>query len=346
MTATASAAAAPAPAQPGRGSLLRAEVLRFRSRRLIALLLAIGIALLVVTVSVVAYTFRRPTAEDRAYADRQVAQVVAQQAQQRQRCLADPQQFGAPPGVPAEQVCGDVFGQVDASQFLPHRPFLLAVQGRNGVVGVGIAVAVLMFLVGATWIGAEWSSRSIVALLFWEPRRLRVIGTKIAVLAAAAAVVAVLAELAWLAAARVLASTRGSTDVPPHFWREVSGSAGRVVLLAVLMSLLGFGFANLVRNSAAAMGVGFVYFAVAENAVRILRPTWQGWLLSTNAAALVSNRGASYYVSSQVVDGQGGIADTSRQVLVSNLHGAVVLTVVCAVVVAAGVALFARRDLG
>ena len=44
------------------------------------------------------------------------------------------------------------------------------------------AAAVVAFIIGATWIGAEWSSRSLVALLFWVPQRMKVMATKIAVL--------------------------------------------------------------------------------------------------------------------------------------------------------------------
>ena len=55
------------------------------------------------------------------------------------------------------------------------------------------------------------------------------------------------------------------------------------MLLTVLVSLLGFGLTNLIRNTGAALGVGFVYFAIVETAVRALRPAWEPWLLSIDA---------------------------------------------------------------
>ena len=210
---------------------------------------------------------------------------------------------------------------------------------------IAVATAAIAFVIGATWIGAEWSSRSIVALLFWEPRRVKVMLTKLAVLAATAAGLGVVAQAVWALAARVLAATRGSTTAPPGFWGDLAASAGRSVLLVVLVSLLGFAFANVIRNTAAALGVGFVYFVLLENAVRAARPAWQEWLLSTNAAALVQDGGTSFFVYGQVTDANGIVQFTDRQVLVSNLHGGLVLTVVTLLVVALGVLLFARRDL-
>ena len=64
------------------------------------------------------------------------------------------------------------------------------------------------------------------------------------------------------------------------------------MLLTVLVALLGFGLTNLIRNTGAALGVGFVYFAIVETAVRALRPAWQPWLLSTNAAGAGRTRAA------------------------------------------------------
>ena len=150
----------------------------------------------------------------------------------------------------------------------------------------------LGFLIGATWIGAEWSSRSLVALLFWEPRRLRVAGAKIGVLIGASALLGVVAQAAWLAMAGILNATAGDGGrLPGSFWSTLFALQGRSVLLTVLASLVGFGLANLTRNTGAALGAGFVYFAILETAVRALRPTWQPWLLSNNAVALMYPRG-------------------------------------------------------
>ena len=50
------------------------------------------------------------------------------------------------------------------------------------------------------------------------------------------------------------------------------------------------------RNTGAALGIGFVYLVIVESAVRALRPRWQPWLLSDNAAALVQDGGLTIFI--------------------------------------------------
>jgi hypothetical protein len=236
-------------------------------------------------------------------------------------------------------VCGDhvTADQVPLDQFLPRPPFSFEQEGSSGALGFGAVAAVLGFLIGATWIGAEWSSRSIVAQLFWEPRRLRVIGAKVGVLVGAMALVGVVAQTAWLAMAGILTATAGDGGaLSSGFWSELLAVQGRSVLLTVLAALAGFGLANLIRNTGAALGAGFVYFAVIETAVRVLRPTWQPWLMSNDAVALMYPGGLRIFIQ----DGREG-----HEYLIHNLQAGITLACVTAVVVGAGAVLFARRDL-
>jgi len=43
-------------------------------------------------------------------------------------------------------------------------------------------LALVAYIVGASFVGAEWSSGGMMNLLLWRPRRLQVLGTKLAVL--------------------------------------------------------------------------------------------------------------------------------------------------------------------
>jgi ABC-type transport system involved in multi-copper enzyme maturation permease subunit len=332
----------PAPATSRRGSLLRAELHRFRSRRMVRVLLLLAVLGFVGGVATASTQYAKTSPARVAAAEAERQQILVESEGYRRQCL---DQVG---GDAAEEQCGppltlDNLG--DLSNFLRPAPFRLAEDGRNGVVAVAVLTAALAFLLGATYVGAEWSTRSMVALLFWEPRRLRVMAAKLTILAVLSAVLAVLAAAAWLLAARALAATRGTGDGPPGLFGELVGSAGRGVLLVVLMSLLGFGVANLLRNTAAAFGFGFVYFAIVENIVRGVRPRWQPYLLTENTLALLQEGGLKIFLNESFVDSTGAYQTGGREVLVGNLHGALVLTAVTAVVVAAGVVLFARRDL-
>ncbi|HEV7210881.1 MAG TPA: ABC transporter permease subunit [Blastococcus sp.] len=335
-------AAGSGPATAGRGSLLRAEALRFRSRRFLRILLGLAVLGWVAATVVALSHYGVPTDADRATARQTVQQIVAQNEAGRQQCLADPNR---PAGAAPEEACGPPPTAADFSvdDFLPHQPFDLARTGTTGALGFGAAAAVLAFLVGATWIGAEWSSRSLVALLFWVPRRGTVMGAKIAVLVLASALLGVLAQAAWLATAGILRAVDSTGGPLPHgFWGHLLATQGRGVLLTVVAALLGFGLTNLIRNTGAALGIGFVYFAVVETAVKILRPAWEPWLLTSNAAGLITPGGLKVYIFDAA--GPTGF-DQPRVFVVHNLQAGILLGVVTAVIVGAGVYLFQRRDL-
>ncbi len=332
----------PAPPTP-HGSLLRAEARRLRSRRLVRVLFVLGLLGLLTVLAVETTQYARPSAAALVDAAQRRDAAVAEGRESHRLCLADTDK---PQGATPDQFCGpeptaEQYGQVE--DFVQHRPFAMAGEGRAGVLGVGGLTAVLAFLLGASSIGAEWSTRSLVALLFWEPRRVKVMVTKVAVAAGAAAVLGLVAEAVWLGGARLLEALRGdpAAVAPPGLWGELLGTAGRAVLLVVLAALFGFGVANLLRSTAAALGVGFVYFSVAENVLRAVRPGWAPWLLTTNAAALLNPGG----VRLPPAPVRGGSSSEPVGRLLTNLHGGLVLGVAAALLVGAGVLLFTRRDL-
>lgn len=336
-----STAPAAAPPRP-RGSLFRAELHRFRARRFIRLLLLLAVLGWILAAVIALLHYGTPTASDRAQARQTMHQVVADGERLRQECLKSPPP--APPGVSPQDVCGPPvqLSDLDENNFLRTQPFDLGNSGSRGAVGFGALAAVLGFVIGATWIGAEWSSRSLVALLFWVPRRSSVFSAKIAVLTLAAALLGVVAQVGWLVMAALLRAVDGDgRALPPDFWGHLLPIQGRAVLLTVLITLLGFGLTNLIRNTGAALGAGFVYFAIGETAVRALRPAWQPWLLSTDAAALVAPGGVQIPIYD--VAGPTGFTDV-RTYLVTNLQAGIELTAVVAIVIGVGIWLFARRD--
>jgi len=330
-----------------RPSLARAEVRRLSSRRLVRVLLLLGLLGLLAVVGIASATeFARTTPAQLAAAQDNIDGIVREQNGYREQCLRDP---NLPEGVPTDQLCGPALtaGELRQEDYLDKQPFVLAAELPNGAVAVAAAVAALAYVLGATSIGAEWSSRSMVALLFWESRRYRVMGAKLAVLAVAVTGLAVVAQLLWTVAAYAMAANLGSTGpLPDGFYGDVLGVQARGAVLAVLVAFLGFAVTNLARNTGAALGVGFVYFAIVENAIRVIRPGWQSYLLTDNAAALLLRGGQRIFVDSGTsIDSQGQLTDAPRELVLSNLHGGLVLGLSAAVLVGIGVAVFARRDL-
>ena len=331
-----------APAGPFSG-LLRAEVHRLLARRFIRLLVALAVVAGLVGLVVALLFFRSPTPEGLAAARDRIDDVVAQQEQYRQQCLRD---APVPAGASPEDVCGTPMTAADfsVSDFLDPEPFSLADLGTGGAMATAVACSALAFLVGATFVGAEWSSRSMVSLLFWEPRRGRVLGAKALVVAGASVVLGVIGQVAWLVAAQLLQAVAGDDrPLPDDFWSELAGVAGRGVLLTALVGLLGFGLTNLVRNTGAALGVAFVYLAIAENAARALLPRSQPWLITENVAALLQPRGLSIVLDWNPPP--GALPNWQpEEYLVTNLHAGLLLGAVTAVVAGAGIWLFHRRD--
>lgn len=320
---------------PTFGSLTSAEMLRLRSRRLVKLVLAFGLGVLLIAFVLIFLASGEPSATE-------LAQAQQQAQSDRQACLdsvrADPQ--GPKTLEEFEEICGSG----DASGYA-RMPFTWGTNYVDGILGVAAGFAVLLFLIGASAGGAEWSARTMPAVLYWEPRRVRVMAVKSLVVALTAVVVAASVQAVWLLMSWVLVSTRGPSEaesLPDLFLSGSVGGVGRGILVAVLAALSGFALANLTRNTGAALGVAFVYFAVAEPAVGFFSPRLVRWMPVTNVGGLLQPGGLE--VPSGVTTGPtdgGGVAAT---VLISNVRGGIVLMLAVAVLLVLATALFSRRD--
>jgi hypothetical protein len=159
---------------------------------------------------------------------------------------------------------------------------------------------------------------------------------------------AVLAEVVWFGVAKVLIHYRGlpvSTTGPlaAHFWSHVVNAQARAALLVLVTALVGFSLASLMRNSAAALGVAFVYFAVVESVIRAVKPELQPYLFTTNVGAWIANNGITVF-GKAVFNQQAGFV-MPREIHVSNAHGAVMLLLFAGVATVAAVTTFVRRDI-
>jgi hypothetical protein len=116
-------------------------------------------------------------------------------------------------------------------------------------------LALFAFVVGASYVGAEWSSGGMMNLLLWRPRRLSVLLTKLATLLGA--VVALFVGLAalWTAAFWAVGTYRGTTEgMTSGVWQSFALTGLRGLGLVVTAAVIGFGVASLGRHTAFALG--------------------------------------------------------------------------------------------
>ena len=341
------------------GSLLTAELARLRHRRLVAVLLLLGLAGLLAALAAVFFTHDRDVAAARATAQTEYERQVRDQTAFAQQCRTDP----AVPESEKETACPP--SKVDPSltpEAFYRDPRLRADQGLPAIaIGVAVAGALLMGLVAATAVGADWSSRAIVTLLTWQPRRLRFLATRFAAIGILAVLVGVVGQALGLGLGALIVATRGTFEAsaiagfgdgaPPafgaggHLWRDLLLLQGRGVLLMVLAAVVAAAIATITRSTGGFLGVALGWFVVVELAgqglLASVSPGLAQWTLTQNVAALLTPGGSTIFTGERAVNGVVG----PQTMHLSNLDGAWHLGALALLVtVLAGVTL-RRRDL-
>jgi ABC-type transport system involved in multi-copper enzyme maturation permease subunit len=211
-------------------------------------------------------------------------------------------------------------------------------------------MATVAFIIGSSVGGAEWSSRSMTLQLLWEPRRIRLLSAKwlalLVVMIALAAIVLVFGLLL----ASLSTQLRGTWDgVDADFWSEQMGIAVRGGVLIALSATVGLAIATALRNTGAALGAAFVYFAVAEIGIRFALAKYgpDPYLVSWNSAALIAPDQISVPGERvEVSAGRDGTYEMHKDVLLTHSRAAFTLASYTAVALAAAVWSFHRRDVG
>ncbi len=116
-------------------------------------------------------------------------------------------------------------------------------------------LALAAFVIGASYVGAEWSTGGMMNLLLWRPQRLRVLGTKLGALLAALTALSVVVAVVWTLVFVLIASLRGSmAGMTSGAWQSVALTELRALALIVVAGAVGFGLASLGRTTALALG--------------------------------------------------------------------------------------------
>lgn len=255
--------------------LFRAEVHRFFSRRLFRLLGALLVGgLLTASLLVFLQSSKDPSAAV-ASAREEVANCKRSEALFRQENPDAPKEaFGCPTVTELTRAFDKTFRYAETMPDTTR--------------GVSIALLLLSFAIGASFVGAEWGTGSMATWLTWEPRRGRVLVAKVGACAASVAVGTVLA-LALLDLLFVpIGAFRGTLDGIGDVWGTLMSVWLRAAGLAAFGSIVAMGIATIIRNTAGAVAIGVVYSGFVD---QLFSAVWQGrfrgWLLTYNIARLL-----------------------------------------------------------
>ncbi|HEY0533614.1 MAG TPA: ABC transporter permease subunit [Actinoplanes sp.] len=143
----------------------------------------------------------------------------------------------------------------DAQWYLPAT-FDFQKKFPDLVTTLAALLSVVGFVIGASFVGAEWSSGGMANLLLWRPQRLRVLGTKLLAFLVGLAGLTVLLSAAWTGIFTLVAKYRGtSASMTTGAWKSLALTEARGLALVVVAGAVGFGLASLGRHTAMALGV-------------------------------------------------------------------------------------------
>jgi ABC-type transport system involved in multi-copper enzyme maturation permease subunit len=312
--------------------LFRSEVLRARSRRLVPMVIVGGLLTVFVSLGIAAINSHPPSQAD-------LDQAQARFEQQFQRCMAG-KYLGPGQEVPAgfdslEEFCRENSGPFigDVGMQLRDLPQIFQ--------GVSTFVIMLGALLGASLGGADWTSDTITTLLTWEPRRVKVLLTRAAVVVLFAFVItiglqAIFAAVFWLGA-----STRGTTAFTPSgVWSDAGQTLLRTSTVATAFALIALSIAMIGRSTVSSLGALVGYLILFEGVIAGFRPSIQGWLLVRAGIVVVSQTPILHYVS----DSYYSSTSPAPEVLMSVGRANAVVGVYVVVLLVLALIIFRRRD--
>lgn len=192
-------------------------------------------------------------------------------------------------------------------------------------------------LVGASAVGAEFRERTVETQLLWYPRRVRLLGTRIAGVATVVFVAHIVLLLVVVAVLTPTLLLRGSgSGGGASFWWGLCSHIIRGGCVAAVVATVAAALAFLTRYTAASVSMLLGYSAISPLALDSTSIVHHDPFV--NLLAFASGADVGRYVNDE----------GSNQLSVIYSHGtlgaAILLIAFCALVVAASALAFARRD--
>lgn len=307
--------------------LLRAEMLRFISRRLFRFLGVAAVAGILAAATIAFLQSSKDPDAGLADARRDIA-----------ACEAERRVFENEAGIkPIEGFqCPTVRELRDAYD----RRLVYVETMPMATRGLAIAFFVLSIVVAASFVGADWGTGSTTTLLTWESRRGRVLVAKFVVAAAAlalsTALLLALLDIVYLPVAVFRGTTEGLTQ---SVWWTLAGVWARGAGLAVFGAAVATSIATIARNTVAVVGVAFAYGVILDPILgAIRRGSFRPWLLQHNVPRLLG------FENVPQADPSPGALFAEQAVRLGPLRPSVLFAIYAAALLAIAYAAFRARD--
>lgn len=249
------------------------------------------------------------------------------------------------PNVQFRQACPDVeglgFGEyqegrilIDGTEYRTARPIAGGTVPVTSLLLLGVAA-----VVGATFVGAEYSSGTIETTLLWETRRRRVLGSKLIVAGVVAAIIHTVL-LSFLVVALVPAALwRGSTaGADGEFWWGLAGVILRGGVAAAAVAAIAMSVSTVTRNTVGGVVALLGYIAVSPAIGATLVKRFRPYDFTENIGVFANGGEVA-----RLVQREDGYFDS-----VFSHGGAVAMLIVAgyvAIAVLIATMVFARRDI-
>jgi len=165
----------------------------------------------------------------------------------------------------------------------------IGVQRDQVISTIAVLTYLLVIVIGASAVGADYRAGTVGTLLTWEPRRARLLIARFIATALVAMAFFLLVHVffiaGWTLAAELFGRSRG---VDAAFWGDLAAVIARATLLAGVLAVISAAIATVGKNTAAAMGIWFGYLIAIEAIVRGQLHDLVPWFLIPNAAAFFS----------------------------------------------------------
>ncbi len=322
-------------------ALLRAELLRIRSRRLTWV--ALGLVLLIVALTQIAvYTSVRPlTGAEEAQARTSYEQAVQNYEQNKAQYEADAQRC-IEQGNPREMCAIPPPQLTDYAQ----RSVGTFAEVSNLATTVSVLMTALgLLILSASLVGADFSTGALSNWLSFLPERTKVFFSKLlaAVLFGAVTTAVIGAVTLGLT---VLMTTLGGADVVGFGHAAAQGARG--ILLGVVAVLVGFGIAMLTRHTIAAVGavLAYLFLSFVYNILVFSVPAVQGLqrVLPENHALSLLNHGHVYVSYDNRPSSDGTYQQMPVEHTITFAQSSLYWVVVLGVLLGVAFVVFRRRD--